>query len=176
MGSGGGTGYCSLITLSEKKFLGDQMLNEPEFLSFLLRAKKSTYAAGDGGQVASSRPQSHDLAYQEGDWAYLDTYLGGYAFIGEEAVWKNGQPQWGMNYYGTMTVAEIPDGFSDFLKAALRQVPADAPYRGPALWEEGRYRFTCSWEGSLAMFRGEEEIALDGQVVYRLYFHGGMIR
>lgn len=151
--------------------------NDPEFLPFLLRAKKSTYASGDAGNgVASSRPTSHDLAYREGDWLYYDTYLGGFAFAGEEAVWKNGVPQWSMNYYGSMTVPEIPAGFGDFLKLALRQVPPEAPYRGPAYVEQGGYTFTCRWEGTPDWYRGEEEIALDGQVVYRLYFHGGVIK
>lgn len=150
-------------------------VNDPHFVPFLLRAKKSTYAAGDGGKVASSRPASHDLAYREGEWAYLDTYLGGFAFIGEEAVWCQETPIWGMNYYGTMTVDTIPAGFSEFLKSALLQVPPEAPYRGPAVYQDGEYAYTCRWEGTLESFRGEEMISLDGQMVYRLDFHGGKI-
>lgn len=150
-------------------------IDDPRFVPFLLRAKKNTYAAGDGGKVASSRPASHDLAYQEDEWAYLDTYLGGFAFLGEEAVWHNGTPVWGMNYYGAMTVAEVPEGFPAFLKHALLQVPPEAPYRGPADFAEGKFAYTCRWVGVLAGFKGEETIALDGQVVYRLDFHGGEI-
>lgn len=153
-------------------------IHNPHFIPFLLRAKKNTYAAsgaGDGGRVDSSRPASHDLRYQEGDWLYLDAYLGGFAFAGEEAVWYQGQPLWSMNYYGAMTVAAIPDGFSPFLKNALLQVPPGAPYRGPAEFQQGRFTYACRWEGSPAAFRGEETIALDGQVIYRLDFHGGQI-
>jgi hypothetical protein len=150
-------------------------IDDPQFTLFLVRAKKNTYAAGDAGMVASSRPASHDLAYQEGDLAYLDTYLGGFAFIGEEAVWCGGQPLWGMNYYGTMTVAEIPEGFSDFLKLALRSIPTDAPYRGPAYFSEGAFTYTCRWDGSLGRFKGQEAIALAGQEIYILNFHGGRI-
>ena len=113
-------------------------ITDPDFIPFLLRAKRATYAGGDGGAVASSRQASHDLAYREGDWAYLDTYLGGYAFIGEEAVWQDGKPLWGMNYYGTMTEPEIPEGFSDFLKLSLRMLrrtrltAVRSPGRAPA--------------------------------------------
>ncbi len=148
---------------------------DPQFIPFLLRAKKNTYAAGDAGKVAASRPASHDLAYHEGDWSYLDTYLGGFAFIGEEAVWYAGRPVWGMNYYGAMTIHGIPEGFPDFLKLALRNVPAQAPYRGPEAYAEGGFTYTCRWEGSPARFQGEEAIALDGQEIYRLAFHGGAI-
>ncbi|HEX9013884.1 MAG TPA: DUF5680 domain-containing protein [Anaerolineaceae bacterium] len=151
------------------------VLNTPEFLAFLLRAKKATYAAGDRGKVESSRPASHDLAYREGAWAYLDTYLGGIDFLGEEAVWQAGVPVWGMNYCGRMMVDTIPDGFSDFLKLALREVPADAPYRGPAQLAEGRFEYGCRWEGAPEWFSGEECITYDGQLIYRLNFHGGAI-
>lgn len=147
----------------------------PEFIPFLLRAKRATYAAGDQGKVASSRTNSKDLAYTEGDFAYLDTYLGGYAFIGEEAIWFRGQPLWGMNYSGTLTVPEVPEGFSHFLKESLLRVPADAPYRGPALYEENGFTFTCQWEGEPAFFTGSETIAFRGQVIYKLNFHGGLI-
>jgi len=80
-----------------------------------------------------------------------------------------------MNYYGSMTVPEIPDGFSDFLKLSLRAGEASAPYRGPEKVEQGPYGYVCRWEGDLRWFRGEEEIFLDGKLVYRLYFHGGAI-
>ena len=33
-------------------------------VEFLIRAKKATYA-GKGGQINSSRPNSHDLQYSE---------------------------------------------------------------------------------------------------------------
>lgn len=152
-------------------------LSDPEFVPFLLRAKKATYASGTAAETAAARPASHDLSFRDGSYTYLDTYLGGFAFLGEEAVWENAQPVWGMNYYGTMTVEDaIPEGFGDFLKLALRHVHAEAPFRGPARFDEGRYSYTCQWEGGLALFRGEETIALDGQVIYQLYFHGGVIQ
>lgn len=155
-------------------------INEADLIPFLLRAKRASYASGNAPStpVASSRQASHDLAYQEGPWTYLDTYLGGFSFIGEEAVWKDGRPAWGMNYYGTMTTNAadpIPEGFFDFLKHALREVSVEAPYRGPAFLEEGRFTYRCHWEGSPSRYRGEESISCDGQVIYTLDFHGGVI-
>jgi len=52
-------------------------------IKFLIKAKKATYA-GKGAQTASSRPNSHDLQYSEGQLKYIDTYLGGSKFAGEE--------------------------------------------------------------------------------------------
>jgi hypothetical protein len=81
-----------------------------------------------------------------------------------------------MNYYGKMLTAQVPDGFSHFLKAALSKAPADAPYRGPSLYTEDDFEFHCSWRGTLISFEGEEAISFKKQVIYRLSFHGGEIR
>jgi hypothetical protein len=151
------------------------LMNLPnEFYLFLLRAKRATYAAGVRAEQ-SSRPASQDLPYQEGDWLYLDTYLGGLSFIGEEAVWLKGRPVWGMNYYGWMLCDEIPEGFSQFLKESLMLVPPDAPYRGPREHRSGRYKYCCTWEGSPRRFHGREWIEFDDVPVYELRFHGGEV-
>ena len=121
-------------------------MNRDEFIAFLIRAKQHTYASG-GKTVESSRPVSHDLQYDEGEFSYIDTYLGGFYFIGEEAVWHQGKPTWGMNYYGKMLTADIPTGFSEFLKSALMQVPLNAPYRGPAEFRSDRYSYLCRVTG-----------------------------
>lgn len=112
-------------------------------IEFLIRAKKATYA-GKGAEVASSRPGSHDLRYQEGNLTYLDTYLGGDNFSGEEALWIEENAFWAMNYMGRV----IEDGFSgDFLKEALSLVPMDAPFRGPKKYENGDHLYQCTFQG-----------------------------
>ena len=141
------------------------------FVEFLMRAKKATYA-GKGAESASSRPVSHDLVYEEGELKYIDSYLGGRRFSGEEAVWKNNVPVWAMNYSGRV----MGEPFSgDFLKAALLRVPREAPYRGPARFENGNYTYLCKPEGSLEWFQGREEIRFGGKTIYELYFHGGKV-
>ncbi|HBA04821.1 MAG TPA: transcriptional regulator, partial [Clostridium sp.] len=47
-----------------------------------------------------SRPNSHDLEYTEGTLKYIDTYIGGEKFAGEEAIWQDDTPFWSMNYIG----------------------------------------------------------------------------
>jgi hypothetical protein len=153
----------------EEKMLPDDLI------PFLVRAKTHTYAAG-AVPVHSSRPGSHDLHYEEPPYLYIDTYLGGFAFIGEEAVWKNGVPLWGMNYYGRMLVAEIPAGFGEFLKHSLMLVPLEAPYRGPRHFAEDDYEYRCDWSGSPECYIGEEYIYFKGQPIYQLSFHGGEVR
>jgi hypothetical protein len=149
--------------------------NVPEFKRFLVEAKIKTYA-GEGQHAPSSRPASIDLPYERGDYFYLDSYLGGFRFVGEEAVWLKRQPVWGMNYYGWMLIEKTPDGFGEFLKKALLKVPADAPFRGPTVYNEEEFEYRCEWTGGIDLFEGREMILLAGQLVYRLVFHGGAVK
>lgn len=141
-------------------------------IEFLIRAKKATYA-GKGSESEPSRPASHDLQYTEGNLHYIDTYIGGEKFAGEEAVWKDGQPVWTMNYCGRV----IAEGFSgDFLKEALANVPFDTPYRGPAEYRSGEYLYKCSVTGDFHWYNGFEEIFNGGNKVYECMFHGGDVK
>ena len=140
-------------------------------IDFLIRAKKATYA-GNGAEIGSSRPKSHDLQYIEGSYQYIDTYLGSAKFAGEEALWKNGVPFWSMNYVGRV----IGDGFSgDFLKEALLLAPEEYPFRGPLQYASGDFSYACSVKGDFHWFYGYEEIHLKDEKVYECVFHGGDI-
>lgn len=139
---------------------------------FLIKAKKSTYAA-KGAEVASSRPESHDLQYCEGDLLYIDTYLGGEHFSGEEAVWSKGSPLWAMNYTGRV----LDDQFSgDFLKEVLLHVPEEKPFRGPLLYQSGDYIYHCEVSGNFDWFNGREDIFCRNRKVYECLFHGGKVK
>ena len=138
-------------------------------LAFLLRAKRATYA-GKGPETASSRPRSHDLRYEEGPLLYIDSYLGGGKFAGEEGLWREGTPIWAMNYLGR-TLGE--DFSGDFLRKALLLVAEDYPYRGPLRHTDGDYTYQCSVKGDFHWFYGYEEIYYKDNKVYECAFHGG---
>jgi hypothetical protein len=67
--------------------------------AFIVRAKAATYV-GDGAPRPPCRIGAHDIRYEDGGWAYLDSYFGGTDFLGQEVVWQTGTPVWAMNYYG----------------------------------------------------------------------------
>lgn len=143
-----------------------------ELIEFLITAKKNTYAA-KAVETLPSRPESHDLRFESGKYLYIDTYLGGEKFAGEEAVWENGSPVWVMNYAGRVT----GDGFSgDFLKAALMSVPREAPYRGAKTYSDGQYLYECDVDGDFEWFNGHEEISVDGNKIYECIYNGGIIK
>ncbi len=144
-----------------------------QIVAFLLVAKKNTYAAADN-KVNSCRMNSHDFRYEDKNgYTYLDSYLGGECFSGEEAVWLHDNPVWSMNYAGRVTGDNF-DG--DFLKEVLKEVPADAPFRGPKIYTKGDYRYHCKVDGEFVWFRGYEEIFYMDDKIYECYFHGGAIR
>ena len=147
-------------------------MNRTEIIDFLIRAKRATYA-GKGAETASSRPQSHDLEYREGDLMYLDTFLGGERFAGEEALWISGVPYWSMNYAGRVTGSPFS---GDFLKEALLRVPFEKPFRGPREYTEGDYTYKCEVNGEFEWFQGYETIEYRGEVIYDCYFHGSAIK
>jgi hypothetical protein len=78
-----------------------------------------------------------------------------------------------MNYYGVVTDKARFSG--DFLKNALFAVPSDMPFRGPAEFSEGEYRYICQTDGDFDCFSGREEIYFRGDQIYECVFHGGVI-
>lgn len=157
---------CSYEYIKQQNYINEKVID------FLCRAKKATYA-GKGAESASSRPNSHDLQYIENNLKYIDTYLGGEKFAGEEALWCDDLPFWSMNYIGRI----IGEGFSgEFLKECLLLVKKDQPYRGPSVYQNGEYKYHCIVNGEFEWFNGYEEIFYNDIKVYECIFHGGCIK
>ena len=143
-----------------------------KILDFLITAKRNTYA-GHGSEVTPFRPDAHDLKYQKDNLLYMDTYLGGKIFHGEEAIWQDNVPLWVMNYSGRVFDSSVFSG--DFLKEALYHVPKDMPYRGPKTFIKGDYIYTCKTSGDINWYQGTEEIIYKDKVIYECLFSGGKV-
>ena len=143
-----------------------------ELIDFRLEANVNTYAAF-ADEIPSSRLDSHDYRYDRGDYTYIDTYVGGEIFAGEEACWRSGKALYAMNYSG-----RVLDGrFSgNFLKEALRAADRKMPYRGPEYYSDGEYVYKAHVNGDIAWFQGCEEIWCGEVKVYECYFHGGLMK
>ncbi|NDJ75109.1 MAG: hypothetical protein GYB65_02530, partial [Chloroflexi bacterium] len=140
-------------------------------------AKRATYV-GDGQKLLSYRLESIDLQYIEGDWAYHDSYFGGADFIGQEVVYFRQQPVWAMNYYGWLlhpdriSAAEI----GQMIKQSLTQMYAEGRFLGGFEHMVGNLTYTDNSEGDVGHFTGKEQIILEGELVYELVYHGGLIK
>lgn len=144
---------------------------------FILTAKATSYI-GDGAPAPSSRPASHDLAYQSGNFSYLDSYFGGSDFIGEEIVYHLDDPLWGMNYYGVLLKPGLisAEAVGKMLKASLSLMYRQGRFLGGWSHTQENLTYHDTSQGDLTRFSGREWIEKDGEVVYELVYHGGMIR
>lgn len=143
-----------------------------ELIEFRLTASANTYAACMN-ETDSTRPDSHDFRYEQGDYVYHDTYVGAEQFAGEEAIWKAGRAVYAMNYIGRV----ISDQFNgNFLKEALRKADRNMPYRGPEHYQSGEFLYKSKVSGDFSWFQGYEEIYCLNEKVYECYFHGGFMR
>jgi hypothetical protein len=149
---------------------------------FLVTAKRRTYASGGSDSQSAVNPLipgSHQLEYGEGDFLYRDIYFGEDQFAGQEVVYLRGAPIWSMCYAGGWTGSlERPEEvgrLAGILQAALREVPAEIPYRGPVDYAESPYRYHNEVQGVLDRFQGSETIKRDGTVLYRLVYTGGIL-
>ena len=148
-----------------------------QLTAFIVRAKAATYVGG-GAKGPSCRPGSHDLRFQEGEFAYLDSYFGGADFIGEEVVYHQGRPAWAMNYYGRIlapariTAAEAGAMIQESLSLMYRE----GRFLGGFEHQAGADTYVDTSQGDVASFSGKEWIARDGFRVYELVYHGGLIQ
>ncbi|MDO8669702.1 MAG: DUF5680 domain-containing protein [Candidatus Buchananbacteria bacterium] len=148
-----------------------------ELTDFLDKANKNTYANKDAPKVLSTRLKSEDYHFEKGDLIYHDTYFGSRDFLGEEVVYKNNEPVWGMNYYGHILLAVTDEKeLYDFLREALMQENSDIlPVRGAKSYQKNDWEYKNAVNGKLNQFTGAEEIYRTGVLLYRAYYHGGFI-
>lgn len=152
-------------------------MNTDTLAKFLDEANKATYANKDAPKVVASRLKSEDYHFEKDGLIYHDTYFGGRDFIGEEIIYKDKHPVWGMNYYGyILSEATNEKELYGFLRKALLQEYSDIiPVRGPKSYQDGDWEYNNSAKGGLERFVGTEEIHKAGVLIYKADYHGGHI-
>ena len=144
---------------------------------FIIHAKAATYV-GEGKPAPACRPGSHDLKFEDGDWAYLDSYFGGRDFIGEEVVYYQGKPVWAMNYYGHILRPDLitPAQAGQVIKASLSKMYSEGRFLGGFEYRHDDFIYHDTSEGSVLSLRGREFISRRGETAYELFYHGGLIK
>jgi hypothetical protein len=153
------------------------MINLNELCKFLVKAKKSTYAAGDVAKKIFEADKSTTLVFEEGDWKYHDNYFGGEPYGGREVVFFQGQPVYMMVYYGWV-IEGVPDVQAVYktLQGALTLIPEDKPFRGPKKYNLDGVEYINIFEGEIDNFFGEEIIkSKDGNEIYKAKYIGGLV-
>lgn len=147
-----------------------------QLAKFLIKAKINTYASSgeDGEKILPDGGK--EFEFKEKEFKYRDRYFGFNPFIGQEIVWQNGKIIWGMNYYGKIISEIIPaKEIYQFLQEALRKVPEDKPFRGPAKFVKGKLLYLNKVKGTIEKFEGKEKIFYKRKLIYELIYHGGII-
>ena len=153
------------------------MTNLKQLCEFLVKAKKSTYAAGNSAKKVVQDDKSTTLIFEDGDWKYHDNYFGGEPYGVREVVFFQGQPFYMMVYYGWVNESVV--GFKDVynvLQGALTQIPEGKPFRGPEKFEKDGLVYTNIFEGEVDNFFGEEVIKNEnGEQIYKAKYIGGLV-
>lgn len=144
---------------------------------FLVKAKINTYASsGEGGEKILS-DGSKEFEFIEEEFKYRDRYFGLNSFIGEEIVWESEKAVWGMNYYGKIISKITPvESIYQFLQSALKKITEDKPFRGPNNFKKDDFKYVNKVNGTVEKFEGGEMIFYKKRLVYKLIYHGGIIK
>ena len=142
---------------------------------FLVESNAAGYASGADAGWTKEKDGSTTIVHESGDFRMHDNFFGGEPYGGREVVFYQGKPHWMMVYYGAVEKGVDQKEVYRFLQASLKQMPEDAPFRGPKEHEDGDWRYENEWKGEVESFRGDERILKSGQKVYWAGYIGGLV-
>ncbi|MBW3003281.1 hypothetical protein KY328_04005 [Candidatus Woesearchaeota archaeon] len=158
-----------------------------ELLEFIAEAKLHTYAAVK--EIREKYKVEHSgkisFIYTKGEFTYCDTYEGSLEFQGREVVTHLEKPVWEMKYKGKVTRPDLDSRITEVLRKALRCFPKKIPIRGCSRYPDqdalDGFVYMFDVEGLsdgpvIALFKGKEVIAYNGEEVYSLECSGGFIQ
>jgi hypothetical protein len=150
-------------------------MNLEELRAFLIDANKHTYSTGDESLNNKEKDGSTTILYQNNGWKFHDNFFGGEPYGGREVVFYENSPVWMMVYYGYIEVGVPAETIYPILQKALRQMPREAPFRGPKEMKEGNFQYHNQWNGTIEKFSGKETISLNDRTVYEASYIGGVV-
>lgn len=150
-------------------------MNLEELRAFLIDANKHTYSTGDESLNTKEKDGSTTILYQNNGWKFHDNFFGGEPYGGREVVFHEDSPVWMMVYYGYIETGTSAETIYPVLQKALRQMPQDAPFRGPEKMKEGELYYHNIWSGTIEKFSGKETISMNGKIVYEASYIGGVV-
>ena len=147
-------------------------INLESLKDFLCEARRNTFAASS---TAADNPRllaSTQLEFQKGVYFYRDIYFSGSKqFIGQEIVYQDSKPVWGMNYIGT----QIGKLDTAFLKESLLRLSEKCRLGQNCKYEKREFKYQDQGQGNIEEFSGKEEIFVQDKNIYKLDYQGGII-
>lgn len=142
--------------------------------NFIFKASQATYASGDESIKKKQPDGSTVIEYASDAYRYHDNYFGGEPYGGREVVFLDGKPLWMMVYYGLVHNGANKEVYS-FLMESLLNTTVDMPYRGPALYEKGEWKYENKLVGDVDNFSGTEKIFRNGECIYEASYIGDLV-
>lgn len=148
-----------------------------ELCRFIIQARENSSYACQGERAPSKCIMSKNYLYIDGEYRYEDQYFGEFYDVGEEIVWYQGVPVWGMGYRGGIynEFNNIRIETFTFLREALLHLDVKFPVRGPQKYVRDDYVYVNNYEGSITSFVGKEVILKNGIEIYERNYLGGLI-
>lgn len=143
----------------------------------ITQARKNTWA-GEGGKQNSARAGSEGrFVFEKEGYRYEDEFFGSGRFQGQEVVYLNDRPAWGMVYAGGIPegVQVDPEEEFSFLKQALVAYGDKARFPGKVKFEKEKRVYLCEFIGTMDLFLGRELVKLAGEITHEVFFTGGKI-
>lgn len=142
---------------------------------FLLDSNAAGYAGGEEKKWIKETDGSTTIPFEKGEWKSHDNFFGGEPYGGRIIVSYQNKPVWMMVYYGWVTDGMETNPIYAILRSALKQMPQDAPFRGPKEFVEGGLKYVNSWAGDIKRYSGEEKIFQDEKLIYKANYFGGLV-
>ena len=142
---------------------------------FLIASNNAGYAGGEEKKWIKEKDSSTTIPFEKGKWKSDDNFFGGEPYGGRTVVFYKNKPLWIMVYYGWVKEGTENKPVYQILKNALKQMPKSYPFRGPREYKEAGYIYINNWKGKVDRFSGEEEIKQKNKLIYKAYYHGGLV-
>jgi len=150
-------------------------MNKEVLKLFLIDSNNAGYAGGEQKKWVKEPNGSTTIPFEKDPWKSQDNFFGGEPYGGRTIVFYEDKPYWIMVYYGWVEEGVETDPVYNILRNALKQMPADYPFRGPKEYKEGELTYINTWEGEVDRFSGEEKIVQEGKLVYKANYLGGLV-
>jgi len=139
-------------------FQESKAINLEGLKEFISEARANTYASNATFNDNPRLLGSLQLEFQKGDYFYRDIYFSEKKkFIGQEIVYKNNKPVWGMNYIGSY----IDKNAEKFLKDSLLRLSKKCRFGESCEFEKREFKYQDTGQGSMEEFSGQEYIFLN---------------
>ena len=150
-------------------------MNTQGLKQFLIESNKAGYVTGDEKRWIKEPDSSTTIPYSSKDWKAHDNFFGGEPYGGRIIVFYKNKPHWIMVYYGWVKEGIDPNPVYSILRNELKNMPEDAPFRGPKEYKENNFIYTNSWSGNIEKYRGEEKIIQNNTLFYKAHYMGGLV-